>query len=70
MSKVRQAKQLPATMRNPFIAGLMVEELRKHATNMEKEDQPNAKMVLMVRAFAKELEDFAEGKIGTHADNL
>jgi len=74
MSKVRQAATLPATMRNPFIAGMMVEQLRARAADLEKQDADHGTnqgaLILMVKAFAKELEDFAQGKIGTHADKL
>jgi hypothetical protein len=69
MAKTRQAAQLPATMRNPFICLKMVTELRKHAANMEGNGGDPAD-VLMTKAFAKELEVFANAKIGTHANNL
>lgn len=74
MSRVRQARELPATMRNPFICKMMVKQIRARAADLEKiqaetgEDESD--VVLMLKAFAMELQNFADGKIGTHADNL
>lgn len=74
MSKVRQAKTLPATMRNPFLVGLMAKEVRARAEDLEKRQAEsgvdNSMIIMIAKAFAHELEEFATGKIGTHADKL
>lgn len=73
---VQQAKALPKSMRNPIDALEMAGILRDGADIMEKQAADEGRStrarptVMRVRAFARELEEWANGKIGDHEAKL
>ena len=72
----RQARALPKSMRNPIDALEMAGHLRDAADAIERDAEAQGRkvraraQVLRVRAFATELEDWANAKIGDHEARL
>lgn len=72
----QQLKKIPAITRNPLLILEMADELREHADNVAKaaaesgRERREATRVLKIRAFARELQDLGDAKMGTHAEAI
>lgn len=72
----KQARALPKSMRNPIDALEMAGILRDGADAAEKEASEAGRTararptVMRIRAFANELEEWANAKIGDHESRL
>jgi hypothetical protein len=66
---MKQTK-VPRLMSNPITVLEMANEMREHADNVEKFAADNGRVtrerprVVKIRAFAKQLEDLGNGKLG------
>ncbi len=72
----KEMKKLPNIGRNPLLVLEMAEELREHADNVAKAAAEAGKparartKLLKIRAFAKELEDLGNAKLGSHEADI